>query len=221
MPPRRRSAPRKARVESPPGDSTREPFPLRALAGSLATALAPLALLYALLSALLTRGVDLTAFALSLGAAASMAVVAWRVHTLYLMLDRQRRQRRGLPAARKPDPLSRFAALPIWRDPQTHQLLAGAVAANLAVFAYVSAKYASLPPFLPLHYSATGDVDRLGTPPEVFMMPAIGVVVLLTNVLLGAALYHRARLASHLLVGASIFVQIVLLVATANIVARA
>lgn len=193
---------------------------LRALARSLATVAVPLAVCYLLLSALPGRAVDLFAFLLALFATASLAVLLWRLHGLFLLLDGQRRQSRDLPAA-GPDPLARLVALPLWRDSRLRPLLAGAIASNVAVFAYVSAKYESLPPFLPLHYSATGDVDRLGTPPEVFMMPAIGVVVLVANVVLGAALYRRERLASHLLVGASIFVQMVLLVATATIVSRA
>jgi hypothetical protein len=188
---------------------------------TVVAALVPMAVLIAAANALAGQSIGLVAFLIVVVGTASLGAFLWRLHSLYLVIDRHHRQLRGLPPAGHPGPLTRLAGLSVWSDKLVRALLGGALAANLIVFAYVSDKYASLPPFLPLHYSATGDVDRLGTPLEVFMMPSIGVVVLLTNLLFAAVLHRRERLASLLLIGATIFVQFLLLVATANIVSRA
>lgn len=162
------------------------------------------------------RAVDLLGFIGAVFVCGSIGLLGWRLYVLWLVL-----QERHHPATPIHDPLRGVATLPLWRDGIVCLLLFAALAGNLAMFAYVSDRYAWLPPFLPLHYSAAGEVDRLGTPNEVFMIPAIGAVLVIANVIIGAVFHRRERGAAILLAAACVFAQILLFVATTNIVSRA
>jgi hypothetical protein len=88
----------------------------------------------------------------------------------------------------------------------------------VALIAYVAIWQSSLPPFLPLHYNGVGSVDLIGPKSDLFKMPAIGVAVTFTDVILATLLHRRERWAALALLAISVLVQIILIVATLNIV---
>jgi hypothetical protein len=90
--------------------------------------------------------------------------------------------------------------------------------AILGLIAYITLWLPTLPPFLPLHYNGVGAVDLLGPQTDLYKMPAIGVAALVADLALATALYRRERWAALTLIGASVLVQIILIVATINIV---
>ncbi len=108
--------------------------------------------------------------------------------------------------------------LPLWEDRWLHGLVGLAAALNAALFAYICVRYQALPAIIPLHFDALGEPDRIGPREDLFWLPAIGLLVLGTNVALGALLHSRERLATYLLVAAAALVQLLLAVAVWNIV---
>jgi len=113
---------------------------------------------------------------------------------------------------------ARFVTLPFWRDRIAHLLLALGSVANAALFAYICSIYPALPRFLPLHFDALGQVNRIGPRSEILLLPACGLIMLLFNSVLGFWVFNRERLAAYLLFAAAILVQALLWVATFNII---
>lgn len=97
-------------------------------------------------------------------------------------------------------------------------LLVGGFVANVFLFAFLGWYYRSLPQFLPLHYTALGEVDRVGGRREIFKLPVIGLIVLGTNALFGFLTYGRERTLTYLLLGAAIMEQFLLWWVAFNIV---
>lgn len=106
----------------------------------------------------------------------------------------------------------------LWRDRLACGLLLLSLLLDLGLLAYVYLTYSSLPPLLPLHYNALGQVDMIGEPRELFRMPAIGTLVMVGDFLLAARLHGGERFAAVLLLGGCAFVQALLLAATVNVV---
>jgi hypothetical protein len=94
-----------------------------------------------------------------------------------------------------------------WGDRRARGLLIGAVILCAGLFAYVCFKFPDLPRRIPLHFDAFGAPDRLGTPPEVFILPLIGLLTVLVNLAGGLWLYVRERTAAYVLWSGSILVQ--------------
>ena len=98
-------------------------------------------------------------------------------------------------------------------------MLAGAsVVAILGLIAFVTAWLPGLPPFLPLHYNGVGSVDLLGPRTDLYKMPGIGAAVFVADLVVAIAAYRRERLVALTLLGASALVQVILIVATINII---
>jgi hypothetical protein len=85
-------------------------------------------------------------------------------------------------------------------------VLAG-ILANGALFAYLCWRYSSAPLFLPLHFDAAGRGDRIGPRSELFRLPLIGLLALVVDSALGAALHPRFRVASYILVWGAFLIQ--------------
>lgn len=108
----------------------------------------------------------------------------------------------------------------IWQDWLGLTLLGAGATALIALVATVSFRFPSLPIVIPLHFGASGAPDRLGPRAEIFLVPLIGLLALLINGALGAALYRRNRLASYILWGSSILLQLLVWTATLGILSR-
>jgi hypothetical protein len=128
---------------------------------------------------------------------------------------------RGVPFA--PGRLPREALrghrirIPMAQDPRAWALLGLAITVNLALLLFVAWRYPNLPPFLPLHFNAAGEVDFIGTPGEAFRLPTIAGSLLMGNTVLAIVLHRYERLASYLFLAAAVFAQLVMLVAVFNL----
>ncbi len=136
------------------------------------------------------------------------------------MVDASLRPRRGRPlAAFQPLTVLRgIASASLWRDPVAVGLIVASLVGIGGLAAYVHAWMPSLPHLLPLHYNSQGSVDLIGPRTDLYKMPGIGGVVFLSDLILGGIVHRRERLAALILLSASILVQIMLIVATINIV---
>jgi len=103
--------------------------------------------------------------------------------------------------------------LPLWTDQLAHRLLLGAAVLCAALFAYVCFRYPQLPRRVALHFSEAGIADRFGAASDTFIIPAIGLLALMVNLVLGVVIYLRERLPAYLLWSGAILVQGMLWVA--------
>jgi uncharacterized membrane protein len=92
-----------------------------------------------------------------------------------------------------------------------------AVALVLGLFAFVCFRFPALPARLPLHYTVDGLADRVGAASEVFILPLIGLLALLVNVIFGVVAYSRERMASYVVWGGTLLVQLLLWVGAINL----
>ncbi len=97
---------------------------------------------------------------------------------------------------RLPAPLS----LSIWRDRPAAALILPGLALDLGLFGYLASRYPHLPARLILSLDPQGLGDRIGARSELFLLPAIGLGILLLNTVLAAWVHRRERLLALLLV---------------------
>ena len=108
--------------------------------------------------------------------------------------------------------------LSILRDGATIGLLALALVVLLGSFGYVSARFPDLPELMPLHFNYAGEPDLIGPPHDAFRMPIIGLLILGANGLVATALHQWRRDAGRISAVATVFVQLVMLVAVLRVV---
>lgn len=97
-------------------------------------------------------------------------------------------------------------------------LLIFALIINGALWLFLAVRFPGLNELLPLHFDAQGLPDRIESKNGIFALPMIGLVVLLTNVGLGLLTQTRERAAALVLAASASLVEVLLWVATINIV---
>jgi hypothetical protein len=108
----------------------------------------------------------------------------------------------------------------IWQDPLGLALLGAAALALVSLLGMLSFRFPTLPMLIPLHFASSGAPDRLGPRGEIFLLPLIGLLALLINALLGSLFYRHNRVASYMLWGSSILLQVLVWTATLGILSR-
>lgn len=111
-----------------------------------------------------------------------------------------------------------LASLPFWQDRLAQLLLALGALANGGLFAYLLARYPTLPGILPLHFTAFGGVDRIAPKEQILRLPTIGLIIFIANALLGFALHRREPLATYLLAGTGLLAQFLIAIALLHII---
>jgi len=102
---------------------------------------------------------------------------------------------------------------PYWKN----KIIAGALVLSfltnisLWIFLFKNQKSSELPVIL--HYNLFFGVDCLGEYNEIYLIPIIGVIIIIINTILGYLLYEREKLASYFLAFNIFIVQIFLLLA--------
>ena len=97
-------------------------------------------------------------------------------------------------------------------------LLIVAFLALLALTGFISFRFPALSRLMPLHFDAAGNPDRLGSRGQVFIIPLIGLLSLLLNGTLGGLMYRRQKMASYLLWGGALLVQVLVWAAAVGII---
>lgn len=126
--------------------------------------------------------------------------------------------RRPLDRSRPLDAARAVIRASLWRDPVAIGLILASLAGLAGLLVYVHGWMPSLPHLLPLHYNSQGSVDLIGPRTDLYKMPGIGAVVLISDVVVAALMHRRERLAAVTLLSASVLVQVMLIVATINII---
>ncbi len=108
----------------------------------------------------------------------------------------------------------------IWWDRLAWWLLVSGGVLCLILFAYVAWRFPTLPPTVPLHFNAAGQVDRIGTPADLFTIPLIGGLVWLVNSGLSIGLYNRDPMLAYVLAGGAGLTQLMLMVGALTLTLR-
>ena len=120
-----------------------------------------------------------------------------------------------------PGPVSEgtlIPAVPLLRDRICLIMLSAAVVVLVVSFAYVASKLGELPASIPLHFGTTGQPDMVVPKVDALRIPIIGMVILGVNWLVAAAVHAWQRDAGRMLVGATLFVELVTLMAILRVV---
>jgi len=95
-----------------------------------------------------------------------------------------------------------------WGDSLAQGLLLGGLVLCLVVFGILAFRFPGLPGEVTLHFNAAGLADRVGPKQSLFVVPLIGLLSWLVNMVWGGFLYRRQPQASYLLWGGAALVQI-------------
>jgi hypothetical protein len=107
---------------------------------------------------------------------------------------------------------------PVWRDRVAQGLVSAGILLGALLFAVLLFRYPGLPDRLPLHYDATGQVDRIAARSEAFVLPVIGLIAWATNGVLGTLFYRRQPMLSYLAWSGTLIVQTLFLMALWDLV---
>jgi uncharacterized membrane protein len=106
----------------------------------------------------------------------------------------------------------------LFQDHVLQFLLAAALIVNLTLFGYLALRFEVLPDNLPLHFDVIGLPDRIEAKSSIFGLPIIGLIVFLTNAVLGMLVHRRQRAATLLLAASALLIQILIWSAALNII---
>lgn len=119
----------------------------------------------------------------------------------------------AVPARLLFDDEPRGTEVALFRDRPAVTLVLAAGLLIAAMLWFIVLRFGTVPSALPLHYSATGQPDRIGTPREIFVLPLITALVAVANVALAWSVMRFDRFAARLLLAGTCMVQLVAWVA--------
>lgn len=107
--------------------------------------------------------------------------------------------------------------LSAWSDRAAMSLLALAILANLAVFAYQAFSMPGVPDLTVLRFSPQGVAERAGPKEDLLLIPLAGLAVLAVNTAIGVTLHLRERFAAYLMLAAGVAMQVLLFAAAVRL----
>lgn len=108
----------------------------------------------------------------------------------------------------------------IWQDRLGLALLATSALAVVALTGFLCFRFPRLPMMVPMHFDVAGNPDRWVPRARSFILPLIGLLTLLLNGALGGLAYRRERVASHMLWGGAVLIQLLVWTAAIGILGQ-
>lgn len=106
-----------------------------------------------------------------------------------------------------------------FRNPIIFWLLLASILFNLANWIVLALFIKPVDKTIILHYNVYFGVDSVGHWAQAYFLPAIGLILLIVNLILAGYFYLRKdRMASHILMITALMVQLNLLIASASII---
>lgn len=105
-----------------------------------------------------------------------------------------------------------------WTDPVIFFSLVLAILANAGIWAALRFAVQATDQPIILHYNIYFGVDSIGDWRNVFIMPAIALLVFLVNLILSRFFYYKERLASHLFAGMGLLAQLLMAVGVVSVI---
>jgi len=103
---------------------------------------------------------------------------------------------------------------PYWQDSEVSAVLFASGIMNLANWIYLIGNRVKSDYPIILHYNLFYGVDFLGDYEKIFLLPTVGLIVIILNSFLGHIFYQRERLASYILTLNDFLVQAILLISS-------
>lgn len=122
---------------------------------------------------------------------------------------------------REPEPktsVPAIARLSILRDSVAIPFFMLSALVLLGSFGYVSYRFPELPELMALHFNYAGEPDLIGPPRDAFRMPLIGLLMLGFNIVVASLLHQWRKDAGRVLAAATVFIQVVMLMAVVRVV---
>jgi hypothetical protein len=99
---------------------------------------------------------------------------------------------------------------PLWRDRTALVLIGAGLVGVLLMFGALCFRFPALSSDLPLHFDASGIADRIVPKSGLFVLPIIGLVAWVFNLVIGIWLYRRVQQgAAYLLWGGAVAVEVI------------
>lgn len=99
-----------------------------------------------------------------------------------------------------------------WRDWFLVNMAGASILLNIAIWVWSFLKIPKDVDIITLHYSAVFGVNLVDAPSKIYYLPGIGLALLACNFFLSWLFYTREPVASRILAGVALIVQVVLLV---------
>jgi hypothetical protein len=104
-----------------------------------------------------------------------------------------------------------------WTDPIIFFSLFLAILVNVGIWVALRFVVQATDQPIILHYNIYFGVDSIGDWRNVFIMPAVALLIFLVNLVLSRFFYYKERLVSHLFAGMGLLVQILMVVGVISI----
>lgn len=98
-----------------------------------------------------------------------------------------------------------------WRDRTTLLLMSSSAVLLLSLFIISLTTFVASQEFVALHYTVFFGIDLVGERWNIFVFPAVGLVILSINTLLAWLCYKPVRFAHHLLLWGTVVALVILL----------
>jgi hypothetical protein len=98
--------------------------------------------------------------------------------------------------------------LPVWRDRVAWTLTTLSLLINLALNVYLALVFDQLPGMLSFHFNVLGQADRIASRIQILRLPQIALLLLMLDLGVGFVLYRRQRMASYLVWGGGLVLQL-------------
>ncbi len=105
-----------------------------------------------------------------------------------------------------------------WTDPVIFFSLVLAILANLGIWAALHFTVIATDQPIILHYNVYFGVDSIGDWRNIFVMPAIAILIFLVNLILSRFFYYKERLVSYLFAGMGLLAQLLMAVGVISVI---
>jgi len=108
----------------------------------------------------------------------------------------------------------------IWPEKKALALLGASVVLNLLLFATLAVLHSRLPQQVSLHFSQFGDVDRTGSPSDLFILPLIGFLAWVGAAIGGWFFYYlrHERPVAFIILGFTVVIEIAIWIAVLGLI---
>lgn len=107
---------------------------------------------------------------------------------------------------------------PYWKDRFNIIVIATSVLINLIIWLLLFFKITPQEAPIVLHYNIYFGIDFIDQWYKIYFIPSVGLLFIVLNLVIGQAVYKQEKLATYFLSSASLFTQVLLVIASVCIV---
>lgn len=114
--------------------------------------------------------------------------------------------------------LSEIAKNNFWQDKFNMIVILNSLILNISIWLFLAFRLKPSEYPVPLHFNIYFGIDVIDDWTSAFIIPIIGLIVVILNMVLSIVIYPREKFISHFLVSSSLFIQILLFLAAIGVV---